>query len=139
MADMNDWNRQTIEAFRANKGKVGGMWEGRPLLLLTTTGAKSGQRRTSPTMYLPDGGRLLVFASKGGAPTNPDWYHNLLAHPQVTVEVGSETYEANATVLTGEERDRLFAKQAGLYPQFAEYQTKTTRKIPVIALERRKG
>jgi len=139
MADMNDWNRQTIEAFRANKGKVGGMWEGRPLLLLTTTGAKSGQRRTTPTMYLPDGDRLLVFASKGGAPTNPDWYHNLLAHPQVTVEVGSETYEANATVLTGEERDRLFAKQAGLYPQFAEYQTKTTRKIPVIALERRKG
>ncbi|HLQ30293.1 MAG TPA: nitroreductase family deazaflavin-dependent oxidoreductase [Ktedonobacteraceae bacterium] len=139
MADMNDWNRQTIEAFRANKGKVGGMWEGRPLLLLTTTGAKSGQRRTTPTMYLPDGDRLLVFASKGGAPTNPDWYHNLLAHPQVTVEVGSETYEANATVLTGEERDRLFAKQAGLYPQFAEYQAKTTRKIPVIALERRKG
>ena len=139
MADMNDWNRQTIEAFRANKGKVGGMWEGRPLLLLTTTGAKSGQRRTTPTMYLPDGDRLLVFASKGGAPTNPDWYHNLLAHPQVTVEVGSETYEATAIVLTGEERDRLFAKHAALYPQFAEYQAKTTRKIPVIALERRKG
>src|SRR5713226_2866252 len=123
MADMNDWNRQTIEAFRANKGKVGGMWEGRPLLLLTTTGAKSGQSRTTPTMYLPDGDRLLVFASKGGAPTNPDWYHNLLAHPHVRVEGGAETYEATATVLTGEGRDRLFAKQAGLCPQFAEYQT----------------
>jgi len=133
MADRNDWNRQTIEVFRANGGKVGGMWEGRPLLLLTTTGAKSGQRRTNPVMYLRDGDRLLVFASKGGAPTNPDWYHNLVAHPEVTVEVGTETYETTATPLTGEERDRLFAKQAGLYPQFGEYQARTTRKIPVIA------
>jgi len=139
MADRNDWNRQTIEAFRANGGKVGGMWEGRPLLVLTTTGAKSGRRHTTPTMYLRDGDRLLVFASKGGAPTHPDWYHNLVAHPQVTVEVGTETYDATATVLTGEERDRLYARQAGLYPQFGEYQGKTTRKIPVIALERRKG
>jgi deazaflavin-dependent oxidoreductase (nitroreductase family) len=128
-----------IEEFRANGGKVGGMWEGRPLLLLTTTGAKSGQRRTNPTMYLRDGDRLLVFASKSGAPTNPDWYYNLLAHPEVTVEVGPETYTATATVLSGEERDRLFAKQAGLYPQFAEYQAKTMRQIPVIALERREG
>jgi deazaflavin-dependent oxidoreductase (nitroreductase family) len=132
MADRNDWNRQTIEAFRANGGKVGGMWEGRPLLLLTTTGAKSGQRHTTPTMY-------LIFASKGGAPDNPDWYHNLLAHPEVTVEVGTETYEAIATPLTGEERDRLFARQAELYPQFGQYQARATRKIPVIALERRKG
>jgi deazaflavin-dependent oxidoreductase (nitroreductase family) len=90
-------------------------------------------------MYLRDGDRLLVFASKGGAPTNPDWYYNLLAHPEVTVEVGPETYAATATVLSGEERDRLFAKQAGLYPQFGEYQAKTTRQIPVIALERREG
>ena len=139
MADRNDWNRQTIEAFRKNGGKVGGMWEGRPLLLLTTTGAKSGRRHTIPTMYLRDGDRLLVFASKGGAPTHPDWYHNLVAHPQVTVEVGTETYNATATVLTGEERDRLYARQAELYPQFGEYQSKTTRKIPVIALERREG
>jgi deazaflavin-dependent oxidoreductase (nitroreductase family) len=139
MTDMNNWNRGTIEEFRANGGKVGGVWEGRPLLLLTTTGAKSGQRRTNPTMYLLDGDRLLVFASKSGAPTNPDWYHNLLAHPQVTVEVGTETYQATATVLTGEERDRLYAKQAELYPQFADYQAKSTRKIPVIALERLKG
>jgi deazaflavin-dependent oxidoreductase (nitroreductase family) len=112
MADRNDWNRQTIEAFRANGGKVGGMWEGRPLLLLTTSGAKSGRRHTTPTMYLADGDRLLIFASKSGAPTNPDWYHNLLVHPEVTVEVGTETYEATATPLTGEERDRLFARQA---------------------------
>ena len=139
MAGINDWNRQTIEAFRANEGKVGGIWEGRPLLLLTTTGAKSGQRHTTPTMYLRDGDRLLIFATKSGAPTHPDWYHNLLAHPQVTVEVGPETYEATATVLNGEERDRLYARQAELYPQYGEYQTKTTRKIPVIALERRKG
>src|SRR5947209_6689804 len=128
MPDRNDWNRQTIEAFRANGGKVGGMWEGRPLLLLTTTGAKSGQCRTNPTMYLRDGDRLLIFASKGGAPTNPDWYHNLLAHPQVTVEVGGETYEATSTDLSGEERDRLYARQAQLYPQFADYQARTTRK-----------
>jgi deazaflavin-dependent oxidoreductase (nitroreductase family) len=138
MTNRNDWNRQTIEEFRANGGKVGGMWEGRPLLLLTTTGAKSGQRRTNPVMYLRDGDRLLVFASKGGAPTSPDWYHNLVVHPQATVEVGNETYEATATVLSGQERDQFYAKQAQLYPQFAEYQAKTTRQIPVIALERRK-
>ncbi len=139
MADMNDWNRQTIEAFRANGGKVGGMWEGRPLLLLTTTGAKSGRRHTTPVMYLHDGDRLLVFASKGGAPANPAWYHNLLAHPEVTVEVGTETFEATATPLTGEERDRLYARQAELYPQFGQYQARAARKIPVVALERRKG
>ena len=139
MADMNDWNRQTIEAFRANKGKVGGFWEGKPLLLLTTTGAKSGQRRTTPMMYLRDSDRLLVFASKRGAPTHPAWFHNLVAHPEVIVEVGTETYEAIATVLNGEERDRLYGRQAELYPQFGEYQENTTRKIPVIALERLKG
>ena len=139
MTDMNDWNRQTIEAFRANKGKVGGMWEGKPLLLLTTTGAKSGQRYTNPLVYLPDDDRLLIFASKGGAPTNPDWYHNLVAHPKVTVEVGPEAYEATAIVLQGEERDRYFAKQAEVSPQFGEYQKNTTRTIPAIALERHKG
>lgn len=139
MADRNDWNRQLIEEFRANGGKVGGMWEGRPLLLLTTTGAKSGLRYTHPTMYLADGNRLLVFASKGGAPTHPDWYHNLVANPDVTVEVGPEIYEATATVLTGEERDRWYAKQSELYPQFGEYQKKTTRTIPVVALTRKAG
>ena len=139
MADRNDWNRQLIEEFRANGGKVGGMWEGRPLLLLTTTGARSGQRRTNPVMYLRDGDRLFIFASKGGAPTNPDWYHNLLAHPDVTVEVGKEIYDANAISVTGEERDRIFAQWAQMNPQFGEYQKKTTRKIPVVALERRKA
>ena len=138
MADRNDWNRTTIEEFRANGGKVGGIWEGRPLLLLTTLGARSGQPHTIPTMYLRDGDRLLVFASKAGAPTHPDWYYNLLAHPEVTVEVGMETYQATATPLSGEERDRFYAKQAHLYPRFAEYQSKTSRKIPVVALERLK-
>src|SRR5204862_4672414 len=135
----SDWNRQMIEEFRTNKGKVGGFWEGKPLLLLTTTGAKSGQRRTAPTMYLRDGDRLLIFATKGGAPTNPAWYHNLVAHPQVTVEVGTETYQARAVVTTGEARDRLYARNAAALPVFAEYQQKTSRRIPVIALERQPG
>jgi deazaflavin-dependent oxidoreductase (nitroreductase family) len=139
MPESNDWNRPTIEAFRANGGKVGGMWEGRPLLLLTTTGARSGRRRTRPLMYLRDDDRLLVFASTGGAPTNPDWDHNLLAHPEVTVEVGNETYDAIATPVTGEERDRIYARWAQMYPQYGEYQRNTTRTIPVMALHRRKG
>ena len=136
MENINDWNRQIIDEFHANGGKVGGQFEGAPMLLLTTTGAKTGQKRVNPMMYLADGKRLIVFASKAGAPTNPDWYHNLVAHPQVTVEVGTETFNAKATVLTGEGRDRLFAKQAELYPGFAEYQSKTSRIIPVVALER---
>jgi len=136
MPDMNDFNRAIIDEFRANGGKVGGPFEGAPVLLLTTTGAKSGERRTTPVMYLPDGERMVIFASKAGAPTNPAWYHNLLANPTTTVEVGQDTVEATAVVTTGEERDRLFARQAGLYPQFAEYAQKTTRQIPVIALER---
>lgn len=133
---MSDWNDQVIAEFRANEGKVGGPFKGAPLLLLTTTGAKSGQKRISPLMYLPDGDRMLIFASKGGAPTNPDWYHNLLAHPQATVEAGTETFNVKATVLTGEERDRLYAEQAKRFTGFADYQEKTTRKIPVVALER---
>ena len=137
MPDMNDWNRQTIEAFRANKGQVGGMWEGRPLLLLTTTGAKSGQRRTSPVMYLREGERLFIFASKGGAPTHPDWYHNLLAHPDVTVEVGDQTHQAIAKPVTGAEHDQIYARWAERYPQFREYQERTSRIIPVIELELR--
>jgi deazaflavin-dependent oxidoreductase (nitroreductase family) len=133
---MSDWNNQVITEFHANEGKVGGPFKGAPLLLLTTMGAKSGKQYTAPLMYLPDGDRMLIFASKGGAPTNPDWYHNLLAHPQTTVEVGTETFNVKATVVTGEERDRLYAIQAKRYPGFADYQAKTTRKIPVIALER---
>jgi deazaflavin-dependent oxidoreductase (nitroreductase family) len=134
MSDRHDWNRQTVEAFRANKGQVGGMWEGRPLLLLTTTGAKSGQRRTNPMMYLREGDRLFVFASKGGAPSHPDWYRNLLAHPEVTVEIGDQTCEAIAKPLTGEEHDSIYARWAEQYPQFREYQEKTSRTIPVIEL-----
>ena len=137
MANMNDWNRQIIEEFHANEGKVGGPFKGASLLLLTTTGAKSGQRRTTPLVYLPDGNRMVIFASKGGAPTNPDWYHNVVAHPEVTVEAGTETFEATASVVTGEERDRLYAIQAEHSPNFGEYQAKTDRKIPVIALKRK--
>jgi deazaflavin-dependent oxidoreductase (nitroreductase family) len=131
-----DWNQAIIAEFRANGGKVGGPFEGAPLLLLTTTGARTGRRLTTPVLYNTDGERLLIFASKGGAPTHPAWYHNLVAHPRVTLEVGTETFEATATVLHGEERDRLFARHAAQYPGFAEYQAKTTRTIPVIALER---
>jgi deazaflavin-dependent oxidoreductase (nitroreductase family) len=136
MAELSNWNRQIIEEFRANKGKVGGPFEGAPMLLLTTTGAKSGKRHTTPLVYLPDNDRLIIFASKGGAPTDPDWYHNLVAHPQVTVEVGAETFDATAIVLTGEERDRLYNRQAQVNPVFADFQAKTTRVIPVIALQR---
>lgn len=136
MSDREERNNQVVQEFRANKGKVGGPFEGRPMILITTTGAKSGRRRTIPLVYLQDGERRLIFASKGGAPTNPDWYHNLLAHPDVTVEVGDETYQARAVVLTGDERDRVFARQAAALPTFADYQARTKRTIPVIALER---
>ena len=133
---MNDYNRRLIEEFRAHGGKVGGMWEGTPLLLLTTRGAKSGKRRTTPMGYMSEGDRLIVFASSGGAPTHPDWYHNLVAHPHVTVEVGTETFDAIAVVAEDEERDRLWTKGVALYPDLAEHQAKTTRQFPVIALSR---
>jgi deazaflavin-dependent oxidoreductase (nitroreductase family) len=133
---MSDWNIRVIEEFRNNEGRVGGNFEGAPLLLLTTKGRKSGAARTSPMMYLADGDRLLVFASKGGAPTNPDWYRNLVDEPEVTVEVGTETYRAQAHPVEGAERDRLYAEQASRYPGFAEYQEKTDRVIPVVALVR---
>jgi deazaflavin-dependent oxidoreductase (nitroreductase family) len=131
---MSEFNRAIIEEFRANGGKVGGSFEGAPVLLLTSTGAKSGQRRTTPLMYMPDGERMVIFASKGGAPTNPAWYHNLRANPSATVEVGTHTVDVDAAVTSGEERERLFKRQAELYPQFAEYAEKTTREIPVVAL-----
>jgi len=132
---MTDFNTQVIEEFRANAGKVGGPFEGAPILLLTTTGARSGHTRTNPMMYRDgEGGVRYVFASKAGAPTNPDWYHNLLANPRVTVEVGESTYEATAVPVEGPERDRIYAKHADLYPGFREYQEKTERVIPVVAL-----
>ncbi|HEY5004028.1 MAG TPA: nitroreductase family deazaflavin-dependent oxidoreductase, partial [Ktedonobacteraceae bacterium] len=119
-----------------NEGKVGGMYENALLLLLTTTGKKSGELRITPLVYQLDGDRIIIVASHLGAPKHPDWYHNLVAHPQVTIEVGTETFEAASVVITGEERNRLYAQQAAKNPGFAEYETKTTRLIPVIALKR---
>ena len=133
---MSDFNTQVIEEFRANAGRVGGNFEGAPMVIITTTGAKSGQPRTIPLVYLPDGDRVVIFASKAGAPTNPDWYHNIVANPNLTVEVGSETYEAVAEEITGEERDRLFAAQVAAMPGVQTYADNTTRLIPVVALNR---
>jgi deazaflavin-dependent oxidoreductase (nitroreductase family) len=132
---VSDYNRRVIEEFRANGGAVGGAYAGGTLLLLTSAGARTGRPHTTPLMYLADGGRLVVFATKGGAPTNPDWYHNLRANPVAVVEVGTETLEVRATVARGEERRRLFAAQAERRPQFAEYAAVTTREIPVVVLE----
>jgi deazaflavin-dependent oxidoreductase (nitroreductase family) len=129
-----DFNEQIIEEFRANEGRVGGRFEGNPLLLLHHTGAKSGKSRINPLAYLSDGGRYVVFASKGGAPTHPDWYHNLKAHPNTTIEVGTDTVDVVASKATGEERERIFRIQAERVPQFAEYQKQTKRLIPVMVL-----
>jgi deazaflavin-dependent oxidoreductase (nitroreductase family) len=139
MSDKDDrmaFNRGIIEEFRANDGKVGGNFAGAPLLLLTTTGAKSGQQRTSPVVYTTDGDRLVIIASYAGRPTNPAWFNNLVANPEVTVEVPGETYSARAVVAAGEYRDRLYAAQAELMPAFNDYQAKTNRQIPVVTLER---
>ncbi len=134
--DFNDFNRKIIAEFRANGGKVGGPFEGAPMVLLTTTGAKSGKQHTTPLVYRQDGARIIVFGSKGGAPTNPAWYHNLVANPDARVEVGTDAYDVRAVITKGEERDRIFNAQAAAMPQFAEYQKNATRVIPVIALER---
>ena len=134
---MSDRNRAIIEEFRANEGRVGGNFAGRPMLLLTHTGARSGRTYTNPLVYLPDDGRLVVFASRGGAPTNPDWYHNLMAHPTATVEVGTETYEVDVAEVHGAERDRLVARQIEISPVFGDYERRTSRRIPVLALTRR--
>jgi deazaflavin-dependent oxidoreductase (nitroreductase family) len=137
MSTVNDFNREIIEQFRANKGTmVSGPFKGGPLLLLTSTGAKSRQPRVNPLAYSRDGDRFVIIASKNGAPTNPDWFHNVVAHPEVTVEVGPERFPAKATVAEGSERDRLYAAQAALMPGFAEYEKKTIRRIPVVVLER---
>ncbi len=131
---MNDFNVNVIEEFRANGGDVGGMFAEMPILLLHHTGAKSGKVRVNPLAYLADGDRYVIFASKGGAPVNPDWYHNLKAHPDVQIEVGAQSLPVTATEATGEERARLFNEQARRSPQFGEYQQKTDRQIPVIIL-----
>lgn len=129
-----DFNAQIIEEFHANEGRVGGMFEGATLLLLHHTGAKSGKSRINPLGYLSDEGRYVVFASKAGAPTNPDWYYNLKAQPNVTIEVGTDTIAVVASEATGEERERLYRTQAERVPQFAEYAKQTDRVIPVIVL-----
>ncbi len=135
-SSFNNFNQTVIAEFHANGGKVGGPFANTPLLLLTTIGAKSGQPRTTPLAYITDGDHFIIIASKAGAPTNPDWYHNLLANPVVTVEIGDERFQARAVVAEGQERKRLYAQMAARLPQFAEYQQKTSRQIPAVVLER---
>jgi deazaflavin-dependent oxidoreductase (nitroreductase family) len=134
MSEWNDRNQKIIDEFRANGGKVGGPFTGRTLLLLHSKGAKSGQERINPVAYVQDGDRYVVIASKGGAPTHPDWYYNLVAHPDVTVEVGREKINARASVTQEPERTRLYNKMVDMMPGFDEYRKKTTRQIPVFVL-----
>ena len=133
---MSDMNSEIIEEFRANDGEVGGYFENMSLLLLHTTGAKSGQPRLNPVAYTNDGDRLVIAASKSGAPTNPDWYYNVVANPEVSVEVGTEKFQARAAVMPEPERTELFGKMASKYPGFSDYEQKSTRVIPVITLTR---
>ena len=136
MRDWDEFNRGVVEEFRDNRGAVGGRFAGRPLLLLTTIGARTDLPRVTPLVFTTDGDRIVIIASKGGEPTNPDWYHNLAANPEVTVELGVETYPAHAVVAEGAERERLFAQMAAEMPFFAGYQRKVVRTIPVVVLER---
>jgi deazaflavin-dependent oxidoreductase (nitroreductase family) len=136
-SDWNNMNASVVEEFRANRGKVlSGRFAGRTLILLTTTGARSGQPRTVPLVFTRDGDKYVIIASKAGSPSHPDWYHNLVRNPTVTLETGDETFQARARVAEGAEHDRLYDAQAALMPNFAEYQRRTTRKIPVVVLER---
>jgi deazaflavin-dependent oxidoreductase (nitroreductase family) len=132
---MNDFNQTVIEEFRSNGGKTSGELAGMPLLLLITVGAKSKQTRINPLAYTKDGDNYIIIASKGGAPTNPDWFHNIVANPEVTIEVGSERFQAHATIPEGAERDRLYDQMATQLPNFAEYQRNTTRRIPIVVLK----
>lgn len=134
MADNDDFNARVIAEFRANRGHVGGSFAGAPLLLLHTTGARTGTCHVSPVMYMPDGGRYLIFASKAGSDRRPGWYYNLLAHPDTQIEIGDQIVDVHATELHGSERDDHHAKQLSCYPIFAAYQRGTRRIIPVIAL-----
>ena len=133
---MSDFNTQVIQEFRANDGQVGGYFEGKDLILITVTGAKSGQPREVPLVFAPDGNKLLIIASYGGSDVNPDWYHNLVANPRLTAEVGGEMFAADARVLEGDERQRGFEILAETNPGFRDYQQKTSRVIPVIELTR---
>ena len=131
---MADFNTQVISEFRDNAGRVGGMFEGAKMLLLHHTGAKSGTERVAPLVYLPDGDHYVIFASKGGAPENPAWYHNIKAKPDAKIEVGEDTVEVEVQEAQGDERERLYAAQVAVMPQFAEYAEKTDRLIPVLVL-----
>ena len=135
MSDANDWNAKIIEEFRANEGRVGGQFEGAPLLLLHSVGARSGEERINPMMYQAVGDAYATFASKGGAPSNPDWYHNLVANPEATIEVGTHTVRVRARITEAVERDMIWETQKERYPGFAEYEANTTRQIPVFILE----
>jgi len=134
---MSNWNTAIIDEFRANEGRVGGNFEGAPILLLHTVGARSGEPRVNPMVYRREGDAYIVFASKAGAPTNPDWYHNLVAHPDVEAEIGADIVTLTARVAEGEERERLWNAQKQVMPGFADYERKTSRQIPVVALEPR--
>ena len=139
MPDFNDWNQQVIAEFRANEGRVGGGFAGAPMVLVHHVGRKSGKEYVIPLVYLPgDDDSIYIFASKGGAPVNPDWYGNLIAAGKATIEVGTSTYLATVTELSGDERDRVYAEQAQRMPNFGEYAQKTEgiRKIPVLRLTR---
>ena len=133
---VNDWNRKIIAEFRENGGKVGGPFAGASMILVHHVGARSGTERVSPMVWFPDGDRMLVVASAAGSPKNPDWYHNLKANPRVDVEVGTETFPVVAEALDADERARMWRRITEVAPGFAEYQTKTTRVIPVLALTR---
>lgn len=135
MNDMNDFNAGIIEEFRANGGKVGGPFEGAPMVVLHTTGARSGVERVVPLVYQDRGDAVAVFASKAGAPTDPDWFHNLVAHPDVTIEIGTETRACRARVVEGAEREEIWERQKVEAPRFAEYEAATTRTIPVVVLD----
>jgi deazaflavin-dependent oxidoreductase (nitroreductase family) len=134
MIEVNDRNRKIIDEFRANDGRVGGFFQGRTLLLLHTKGAKSGNERINPVAFVKDGERWVIIASKGGAPTNPGWYYNVVANPLVTVEVGTEKFQAQAAVAEEPERTRLYNKMVDMMPGFDDYRRRTTRVIPVIVL-----
>jgi deazaflavin-dependent oxidoreductase (nitroreductase family) len=133
---MAEFNKKIVDEFRSSGGKVGGQFAGAPMIIITHTGAKSGKTYTTPLVFSKDGDKCVIIASYAGAPKNPSWYHNLVTHPEVTVEIGAEKFKAKATEVKGAERDRLFAEQAKMMPQFNDYAKKTSRKIPVFTLER---
>jgi deazaflavin-dependent oxidoreductase (nitroreductase family) len=136
MSERTEFNRKVIEEFRSTGGTVGGPFKGAPMILVTHKGAKSGKEYTTPLVYTRDSDRYVIIASMGGAPEDPQWFRNIVAHPDVTLEVGTEKFAAKARVAEGEERARLYRAQADLMPNFDEYAAKTTRQIPVVVLER---